>query len=135
MLITISVIKNWLLKYVPIPNTKGYKPMLLDTDSLWSAESSIYPSLALSDHHLPYLLKRRSGTPAFAATVAPPTLRLCSQNSTAGYPNSVSFFLKSSQNVLQPSYPGALSFSPVLVLMIGLNKNSEAIMGIYATCK
>ena len=35
-----------------------------------------YPSLAFSDLHQPCLLKARSGTPAFAAAVAPPDLRL-----------------------------------------------------------
>ena len=76
----INISKKWLLNYLTSKTAttkrKGYKPMLLDTDSLRSAESSIYPSLALSDRHLPCLLKRRSGTPAFAAAVAPPALRL-----------------------------------------------------------
>ena len=40
--------------------------------------SSIYPSFALSDFHLPCRFKSLSDTPLYAASEAPPDRKLCS---------------------------------------------------------
>jgi len=70
---------NWLKKAA----AQGYRPWFLETSSLLFKLSLTYPSLAFSDFHLPCLLKRQSGTVAFAAAVALPALKLCRPNSCA----------------------------------------------------
>ena len=55
---------------------QSYKPSWLDTCSLFSIESSMYPSFAVSDFHLPWRLNNLSGIPALAALVAPPARKL-----------------------------------------------------------
>ena len=49
--------------------------------------SQTYPSLAVSEAHLPCFLNNLSFIPAFAAAVAPPALKLCKPNFDLSKPN------------------------------------------------
>ena len=55
----------------------SYKPRVFETDNNAFKLSFTYPFFALSDFHRPWRLNNMSGTPALAATVAPPERKLC----------------------------------------------------------
>ena len=55
-----------------------YHVKFLETDNNDSRLSLIYPSLALSDFHLPCHFESLSDTPLCAASEAPPDRELCS---------------------------------------------------------
>ena len=113
--------------------TKGYSPNCCDTYKRFVMESSTHPSFAPSDFHRPCLLKRRSWTPALAAAVAPPALRLCRPYLSGGCPSSINFFLNSSLSVLYIIRPADLSFSPSLDLVIALKRNRSLCWSMLAT--
>ena len=67
--------------------TPAHKPKRLLTSKRFSTASFMYPSLAVSDFQRPCYLNSLSETPALAAVVAPPALRLCIPNSSGSHPN------------------------------------------------
>ena len=54
---------------IEIQSTGCYSLRLLETDSNAEVESLTYPSLAVSDFHLPCLLNSLSGTPGFRTSL------------------------------------------------------------------
>ena len=63
---------------VPVTQHSGSQmPKLLETIRRVSTSSETYPSLAFSLDQRPCFLKSRSGTPRFAASVAPPLRKEC----------------------------------------------------------
>ena len=71
-----------------------------------------------SDLHLPCLVKRQSWTAELAAAIISPSLRLCKPNLTVECPDSTSFLLNSSLNVLYVICLDTQNFSPYLDLTI-----------------
>ena len=63
-------------------------------------------------------------TPLLAAAVAPPALKLCRPNCSAGNPRALSFSLKHSRNLVYVSLPVSLNLSPCLVFIMGLKMAS-----------
>ena len=78
-------------------DTASHRPSLLETDSKEETESLIYPSLADSERQRPWRLNSLSGTPALAAAVAPPDLKLCTPNNLESKPRLESLARRSSR--------------------------------------
>ena len=104
---------GWPLTTLEWQRKKGknnYKPKPSVTDNLAFKESSTYPSFAVSDCHLPWLLKNLSWTPLLAAVMAQPEWRLCSPYCCDGNPNSSNLALKYSRSLELVKQPLSLSF-------------------------
>ena len=77
-------VNNWVIKEIFLPLepcsrvTKSMGECHVQFFESDSRLSSIYPSFALSDFHLPCRFKSLSDTPLYMASEAPPDRKLCS---------------------------------------------------------